>query len=105
MLNDFEDMMRELRRGLDDIFERTAGSAEQRGPRAGLSTLFAPVDPYNRWPVLAPLLAAAGVAALVAFSGVALAAFAAMMLALSAVWFVLSEVFGYELSLAPTTPR
>ncbi|MBI5504860.1 MAG: hypothetical protein HY899_08655 [Deltaproteobacteria bacterium] len=102
MASDFEEMMRELRRGLDDIFTKVDG-AEHEMPRGGLSTFFSPVDPYNRWPVFAPLLAAVGVAALVAFSGVAMVAFTAMMLALSAVWFLLSEVFGYELSLAPVS--
>ncbi len=100
MASDFEEMMRELRRGLDGVFEKVGG-AEQEMPRGGLSSFFSPVDPYNRWPVFAPLLAAVGVAALVALSGVAVVAFAAMMAALAAMWFLLSEVFGYELALAP----
>jgi|GEM_PF-1450674 len=100
MATDFEEMMRELRRGLDDIFAKV-GDADEEAPRGGLSTFFSPVHPYNRWPVFAPLLAAAGVAAVVAFSGVAIVAFAVTMLALAAVWFLLSEVFGYELLLAP----
>lgn len=101
MATDFEQMMNDLRDSVDGIFHKVHGAEEREMPRAGLSTLFAPVHPYNRWSMLSPIVAAGGVAALFGLCGVAVVAFAAMMLALWAMWFLLSEVFGYELSFVP----
>jgi len=99
MVTDFERMMGDLRASVDGLFAKVRG-VEQELPR-GVSTLFAPVHPYNKWSLFSPLVAAGGLATIVGLCGVAVVAFAAMMLALSAIWFLLSEVFGYELSFAP----
>jgi hypothetical protein len=69
----------------------------------GFSTLFSPVYPYNRWPVLVPFVAVAGAAAVVLLTGVAAASLVVMSFALVVVVFLLSEVFGYEIAM-PAMP-
>jgi hypothetical protein len=64
----------------------------------GFSTLFAPVYPYNRWPVLVPFVSVAGAAAIALLTGVAAASLVVMSFALLVVVFLLSEVFGYEIA-------
>ncbi len=83
-------------RGLGDPFAGDDG--------AGLfSALFSPVDPWNRWPLLTPLVSVAGAVTVVAAAGVGAAAMMVAGLALLLVVFLLSEVFGYEV-LVPGMP-
>ena len=68
---------------------------------SGLSVLLAPVEPYNRSALLAPLVSVAGAVGLLVLSGLSVGSFAVAIAALLAVYYVLTEVFGYELTLAP----
>lgn len=92
-------------RGFDD----TAGGlgrafADAVGPDGpDFSTLFSPVDPYNRWPFLVPFVSVAGAAAVVLLSGVAVASMVVAACAVFVVVFLLSEVFGYEMAM-PVMP-
>jgi hypothetical protein len=87
---------------LGAAFQQRAGrDAFDDGP--GFSTLFSPVDPYNRWPVLVPFVSVIGAAAVVLLTGVAAASLVVMSFALLVVVFLLSEVFGYDMVL-PVMP-
>lgn len=91
--------------GFDDTFAglgRAFGGASG-GPGDGpdFSTLFSPVDPYNRWPLLSPFVSVMGAAAVVLLSGVAIASLVVASCAVFVVVFLLSEVFGYELAMPP----
>lgn len=70
----------------------------------GFSTLFSPVYPYNRWPILVPFVSVAGAAAVFLLTGVAAASLVVMSFALLVVVFLLSQVFGYEIQM-PNVPR
>lgn len=84
-------------RGFDDWLSRMR-EASFEGEEADMAALFSPVEPYNRWPFLVPVVSFVGAAAVVALAGVAVASLLVMAAALAAVWFLLSEVFGYEVS-------
>lgn len=100
---DFEDAVR----GLGRTFagggrgQRQGGASEE----PDFSTLFSPVDPYNRWPLLVPFVSVVGAAAVVLLTGVAAASLVVMSFALLVVVFLLSEVFGYEIVLPPGMAR
>jgi hypothetical protein len=66
----------------------------------GVSALVTPVDPFNRSRVLAPVIAAAGVVSVLVLSGVAVGAMVTAAAALLAVYYLLTQVFGYELTVA-----
>ncbi|RMD84996.1 MAG: hypothetical protein D6815_02925 [Candidatus Dadabacteria bacterium] len=67
---------------------------------AGITALLMPVDPFNRSTLLTPVVAALGVTGILMLSSVAAGALMAAALALLAVYFLLTEVFGYEIDLA-----
>lgn len=99
-----EDLLRELGAGFGG---RSNGAYNQSGAfeqGPDFSTLFAPVDPYNRWPMLVPFVSVVGAAVVVMLTGVAAASLVFMSFALLLVVFLLSEVFGYEMAI-PTMPR
>ena len=77
------------------------GENQSPGEEPGFGTLFAPVAPFNRWPFLSPIIGIAGAAAIFALTGVAAAALVVMSLALLAVVFLLTQVFGYEIVMPP----
>jgi len=91
---DWQARMEKLGRGMEGLFGSGDGTRPDGEP--GFETLFAPVDPYNRWPLFAPVVSVLGAAAVFALTGVAVAAMVVLAAALLAVWFLLSEVFGYE---------
>lgn len=91
----FEDLGRTMRDG----WSRGAGDDEP-----GFASLFSPIDPFNRWPVLVPLVSIAGAATVVLLTGVAAVSLLVMTVSLLVVVFLLSEVFGYEIVL-PNMPR
>lgn len=62
-------------------------------------SLVSPVDPYNRSTVLTPIVAAAGVVGVVMLSGVAIAASITAAAALLALYFLLSHVFGFDITM------
>lgn len=96
----FDDTLRGL--GAWSSGDRQGAGATEEGPT--FSTLFSPVDPYNRWPVLVPFVSVAGAVAIVLLTGVAAASLVVMSFALMAVVFLLTQVFGYELAI-PQMPR
>lgn len=67
----------------------------------GLMPLFEPVAPFNRSPLLLPLVVAGSLVSLVFLSGIAIGAFAALFTALLALYLLLSEVFGVSLEFHP----
>lgn len=69
----------------------------------GLASLVSPVDPFNRSAVLTPIVAAAGVVGVVMLSGLAVGAMVTTLAALMAVYYLLTAVFGYEISFAVPT--
>ncbi len=71
---------------------------------AGISALITPIDPFNRSTLLTPVVAALGVTGVLMLSSVAAGALMAAAAALLAVYFLLTEVFGYEIDLAIPTP-
>jgi hypothetical protein len=93
----------ETLRGLGAWSSRSQRDSADSGP--GFSTLFSPVDPYNRWPVLVPFVSVLGAAAVVLLTGVAAASLVVMSFALLVVVFLLSEVFGYEIAVPPGMAR
>lgn len=97
----FADFLESLGEQAEDIFD----SFTKEGREAGLRSLIAPVDPFNRSTLLTPLVTVAGVASVLLLSGVAVGAMVALLAALLALYFLLTEVFGYEVSVAaPARP-
>ena len=85
----YQDIFEQLRDQMEGLFSQFDGGE-------GLSNtlaLFEPVGDYAEALGFKPLVAAAGL------SGVVLAALVTAMIALAAVYFLLTEVFGFELSL------
>lgn len=82
----------------------TRGDAGGGDDEPGFASLFAPVDPFNRWPLLVPLVSIAGAATVVLLTGVAAVSLVVMTISLLVVVYLLSEVFGYEIIL-PNMPR
>jgi len=72
-------------------------------PSTNLSTLLSPVYPYNRSSILTPIVAAVGVATMVVLSAAAIGGLTVTVAAMMALFYLLTEVFGYELELAPFT--
>jgi hypothetical protein len=70
----------------------------------GIVSMLKPVDPYNRSAILTPIVAAAGALGLIVFAGAAVAAMAVAVAAMVAVCYLLTEVFGYDVSLAGMPP-
>ena len=66
---------------------------------SGMRSLIAPIEPFNRSRVAAPVIAVAGIATLIVLSGIALGAVVTAAAALAAIYFLLTQVFGYEISL------
>jgi hypothetical protein len=99
----FEDVFGDSWKGLGRAFGGEQRTGEGSGP--DFSALFAPVDPYNRWPSLVPFISVLGAAAVVLLTGVAAASLVVMSFALLLVLFLLSEVFGYEIAVPTMTMR
>jgi hypothetical protein len=72
------------------------GEMQEQGLRAYLQ----PVGPYNAG-LAAPLATVAGIVGIVFLSGVAVAGLTTALLALLALWMLLSEVFGFSFELSP----
>ncbi len=90
------------------FFGSTASGSWSAGGHAGaeepgFGTLFAPIAPFNRWPLLSPVIAVAGAAAVFVLTGIAAASLVVMSLSLLVVVYLLSEVFGYEIVLPNMT--
>lgn len=91
----------------DEILDEARGAfgaAAEPSQAHSLATLLDPIDPFNRSPVLTPLVRFGGGVALALLGAVAVGSFAVLMLAMLAIVFLLTEVFGYELELSPVPP-
>lgn len=66
----------------------------------GVAVYMQPVGPYGRG-LVAPLATVAGIFGVVFLAGVAVTAMGTAVLALVALWMLLSQVFGFSLELAP----
>jgi len=88
--------------GLGDEVKDFVSSLWAEKADQGITGLLAPVAPYNRSTLLTPVVAAVGVVGVLVLSGVAAASLAAMTTALIAIYFLLTEVFGYDIQLSPT---
>ncbi len=93
----FDEFYKSAEERLGGIFEGLRSSTG----RGELSAFVQPFDPYNRSSLLTPVVAAAGLCGLVLCSTIAVGAFTVTLAALVAVYFLLTEVFGYELELMP----
>jgi len=67
----------------------------------GLMPLLEPVAPFNKSPLLLPLVVAGSLLSLIFLSGIAIGAFAALFTALLALYLLLTEVFGVSLEFHP----
>jgi hypothetical protein len=67
----------------------------------GLLPLLEPVAPFNRSPLLLPLVVAGSLLSLLLLSGMAIGAFAMLFTALLGLYLLLSEVFGVSLEIEP----
>ncbi len=76
-------------------------SIRQETSETGLLPLLEPVAPFNKSPLLLPLVVAGSLISLIFLSGIAIGAFAALFTALLALYLLLSEVFGVSLELRP----
>ncbi len=85
---------------MGDQFSSFFDNLSTEGEQTGFSNLLSPVAPYNSSAALTPLVTVAGVISLLLLSGVALGAFATLLTTLLAVYFLLTEVFGYDVQLA-----
>jgi len=89
----FEYVYGQAKQFLDTIREETRAN--------GIMPLLEPVAPFNRSPLLLPLVVAGSLVSLVFLSGIAIGAFAALFTALLALYLLLSEVFGVSLEFTP----
>ena len=96
----FSDVLGSLGDQFQGLFDAVS---EERG-EGGLSELVRPVDPFNRSALLTPIVTAAGVVGIFMLAGVAVGAIATTLAALLALYYLLTQVFGYEVSFAAPTP-
>ena len=71
----------------------------------GILPLLRPVAPFNEPAMLAPVVAISAMIGVVVCSGVAISAFATLMVALLALYLVLAEIFGYSFEFIPIRVR
>jgi hypothetical protein len=89
---------------LETIYGQVSGLASEFGRQLGeqgVLPLLRPVAPFNEPAVLAPVVALSALIGVMVFSGVALSAFATLMVALLALYLVLAEIFGYSFEFVP----
>ena len=90
---------RSLYDALGSRIEDVLQSLRRETSETGLGPLITPVDPFNRSKLFTPVVTAAGIVSTVMLSGVALGALIVAMAALLALYYVLTEIFGYEFTL------
>ena len=88
MIQYFYDQMKQF---LDSVRDETR---EQ-----GLLPLLEPVAPFNRSQLLLPLVVAGSLVSLIFLAGVAMGAFATLLIALLGLYVLLTEVFGISIEL------
>ena len=89
---------------MEDVGTQLWGVMQALGFEArqqGLLSLFRPVAPFNRPEFLAPAVTIGALLTFLMLSGVAVAALAALLTALLAVYILLVQVFGVTIELRP----
>jgi hypothetical protein len=89
---------------LEYVYDQARGLLEalrEETRERGLMPLLEPLPPFNRSPLLVPLVVAGSLLSLVLLSGIAIGAFALLFVALLGLYLLLSEVFGVSLELTP----
>lgn len=97
----FNELFQDIEGRMTGIYEGFTAAAGGAKSAAELSSFVTPVDPFNRSSFFTPIIAGAGVLGVVLLAGVAITTFSVTMAAMLAIFFLLTEVFGYELELAP----
>jgi hypothetical protein len=95
----FASVCEPLRKTVGGIYDAIRRESRKTDVRA----LITPIEPFNRSRIFSPVVAAAGVVSVVMLSGIALGAIVTAAAALAAVYYLLTQVFGYELTLAVPT--
>jgi hypothetical protein len=89
---------------LETIYTQVRGVVGEFGQQVseqGLLPLLSPVAPFNEPAMLAPVVAVSALIGFFFFSGIAVSAFAALIVALLAIYLVLAQVFGYSFEFIP----
>jgi hypothetical protein len=89
---------------LETIYGQVRGLVSEFGQQLGeqgVLPLLRPVAPFNEPAVLAPVVALSALIGVMVFAGVALSAFATLMVALLVLYLVLAEIFGYSFEFVP----
>jgi hypothetical protein len=89
---------------LQTLYGQVRGLVDEVGVQLGeqgFMPLFRPVAPFNEPAVLAPIIALSAMIGVAVFSGLALSAFATLIVALLALYLLLAEIFGYSFELVP----
>jgi hypothetical protein len=92
----FEDVFGQVGSQFKGFFESVSEEARE----GGFAALVAPVDPFNRSDLLAPLVSIAGIISVLLLTGLVVGAMAVTLAGILAICLVLVEVFGYEFDLA-----
>jgi hypothetical protein len=82
-------------------FRGVVGDLGQQLAQHGVVPLLRPVAPFNEPAVLAPVVAGLAIIGFFFFSGVAISAFATLIVALLVLYLVLAEVFGFSFEFVP----
>jgi len=93
-----------MNKWLEVIYAQVRGVVDELGQQVseqGFMPLLRPVAPFNEPAVLAPVVAVSALIGFFFLSGVAISAFATLIVALLAIYLVLAQVFGYSLEFVP----
>jgi hypothetical protein len=93
---------------MDDVTEQlraVAGAVWEEINTNGVIPFFHPVAPFDRPEFMAPAIAIGGLLGLMVTSGLALTAFAGLLLSLLAAYVLLVDVFGFSIELKPLGAR
>ena len=92
----FEDVIDQVGAQFRGLFDTVSNEART----GGLAALVAPVDPFNRSELLAPLISIAGIIGVLLLTGMVVGAMAVTLAGILGICLLLVEVFGYEFDLA-----
>ena len=93
-----------MRSWMDEVAAQLWGVMESFGVEArqqGLLSFLRPVAPFNRPTILAPAVTIGALLTFLMLSGVAVAALAALLTALLALYILLVQVFGVSIEIHP----
>ncbi len=82
-------------------FRGVVGDIGQQLAQHGVMPLLRPVAPFNEPAVLAPIVAGLAIIGFFFFSGVAISAFATLVVALLVLYLLLAEIFGFSFEFVP----